>query len=67
VEGADLENLVDYPPQLQLIPVKPLFFDVAWNYIDYAGKTPAAVAESDTGSTQTPEPKKRGWFGFGLS
>ncbi|KAI8629544.1 hypothetical protein F5Y19DRAFT_85524 [Xylariaceae sp. FL1651] len=64
-EGVDLENLVDYPPKIQPIPVKPLFFDVAWNYIDYPGKTPAAAAEREEEPKQTPESKKRGWFGFG--
>ncbi|KAI0150383.1 hypothetical protein GGR57DRAFT_472626 [Xylariaceae sp. FL1272] len=64
-EDADLENLVEYPPKIHAIPVKPLFFDVAWNYIDYPGKTPTAAVESQEGSQSVPEPKKRGWFGFG--
>ncbi|KAI1122139.1 hypothetical protein F5Y10DRAFT_81313 [Nemania abortiva] len=64
-EGVDLENMVDYPPQIQLIPVKPLFFDVAWNYIDYPGKPPTAAMEVEAEPTPSPEPKKRGWFGFG--
>ncbi|KAI1148555.1 hypothetical protein F4825DRAFT_433651 [Nemania diffusa] len=64
-EGVDLENLVDYPPQIKPVPVKPLFFDVAWNYIDYHGKPPATTIEVDTAPTSSPEPKKKGWFGFG--
>ncbi|KAI0186027.1 signal recognition particle protein [Xylaria flabelliformis] len=65
-DGVDLENLVDYPPRIQPIPVKPLFFDVAWNYIEYPGKAPAAPAELEEEPTQNAEPpKKRGWFGFG--
>lgn len=56
--STDLSNLVPYPPQMQPVPVKPLFLDVAWNYIDY----PHAVKET----TPAPEEKKgRGWFGFG--
>ncbi|KAI1739448.1 Cupredoxin [Xylaria scruposa] len=67
-DGVDLENLVDYPPRIQPIPVKPLFFDVAWNYIDYPGKAPAAPAEPEEEPTQNTEPpKKKGWFGFGRS
>ena len=31
----DLQNLVTYPPKIEPVPVKPLFLDVAWNYIDY--------------------------------
>jgi len=65
VEGVDLENLVDYPPRIQPIPVKPLFFDVAWNYIDYPGKRPAVATDPKQKPTPTPEPKKKGWFGFG--
>ncbi|KAI1334830.1 hypothetical protein F5Y15DRAFT_400018 [Xylariaceae sp. FL0016] len=64
-EGVDLENLVDYPPKIEPVPVKPLFLDVAWNYIDYPGKTPIATPEVKEKTTETPEPKKRGWFGFG--
>ncbi|KAI1809942.1 Cupredoxin [Poronia punctata] len=61
-EEVDLKNLVGYPPKIQPIPVKPLFFDVAWNYIDYPGKTAAVVAEPSPAPTSTAEPKKKGWF-----
>lgn len=57
-QNADLSKLVPYPPQMQPVPVKPLFLDVAWNYIDYphaAEKQPPAAEEK----------KGRGWFGFG--
>lgn len=64
-EGVDLENLVDYPPKVEPIPVKPLFFDVAWNYINYPGKAPAAAPESEQKPTEPAQPQKRGWFGFG--
>lgn len=66
-EGVDLEKLVDYPPKVDPIPVKPLFFDVAWNYIDYPGKAPAAAPEPEQqfASAQSAQPQKRGWFGFG--
>lgn len=65
-EGADLENLVSYPPKIEAIPVKPLFFDVAWNYIDYPGQAPPAAASSQQESKAEQETsKKKGWFGFG--
>ncbi|WYZ46404.1 hypothetical protein EsH8_IX_000629 [Colletotrichum jinshuiense] len=68
--GVDLSNLVNIPPKLSTIPVKPIFLDVAWNYIDYPGKEPQQAAPS---SKQQPvaeseakgQPQKRGWFGFG--
>ncbi|KAI1119532.1 Cupredoxin [Nemania sp. NC0429] len=59
-EGADLESLVDYPPRIQPIPVNPLFFDVAWNHIDYPGKPPVETSQLEVEPTSTPEPKKRG-------
>lgn len=62
--GSDLSNLVPYPPQMQAVPVKPLFLDVAWNYIDYPraeGATPRDVA----GETEEQNGGRRGWFGFG--
>ncbi|KAI1105160.1 Cupredoxin [Jackrogersella minutella] len=64
-EGVDLERLVDFPPKVDPIPVKPLFFDVAWNYIEYPGKAPASDPEPENKSTESPQPQKRGWFGFG--
>lgn len=69
--SVDLANLVTYPPRLEPIPVKPLFFDVAWNYIDYPGRSKEIVEKEAkvNGTTEKQEqeeaPKKRGWFGFG--
>ncbi|KAI9725349.1 MAG: hypothetical protein M1828_003199 [Chrysothrix sp. TS-e1954] len=38
-ETLDLTNLVPWPPtQLEPVPVKPVFLDVAWNYIGYPGR-----------------------------
>lgn len=69
VNGVDLKNLVTYPPKVQPVPVKPLFLDVAWNYIDYPGR-PSALANDEPGgvaeSAPPQEEKKRGgWFGWG--
>lgn len=67
----DLTNLVAYPPKVQAIPVKPLFFDVAWNYIDYPKEEKKAVQSERKTAAQAPAPEakesKRGWFGFGRS
>jgi signal recognition particle subunit SRP68 len=49
--------------------VKPLFLDVAWNYIEYPGMQGGRVE----GATKTAEEKsdgkgkegRKGWFGFG--
>lgn len=70
----DLGNLVTYPPKIEPIPVKPLFLDVAWNYIDYPGrkamipsKARDAVADVEmlNGDEEKSQEKKKGWFGFG--
>jgi signal recognition particle subunit SRP68 len=63
----DLKNLVTYPPKLQAVPVKPLFLDVAWNYIEYPGQTGQSHASKPKAATaeETKSSAKRGWFGFG--
>jgi signal recognition particle subunit SRP68 len=67
-----LSNLVTYPPKLEPIPVKPLFFDAAWNYIEYPGREVESVAENGVKentnpakSTEQAAQQKKGWFGFG--
>jgi signal recognition particle subunit SRP68 len=57
--------LVEYPPKLQPAPVKPYFFDIAYNYIG---------VEETKGTVKMEEPKvekkeemkveqtKKGWF-----
>ena len=74
-DNVDLKNLVNYPPKLQPIPVKPLFFDLAWNYIQYPGhdkRNDTEAAPTSNGSLESEngtreEPRRRGWFGFGRS
>ncbi|KUI54995.1 Laccase-4 [Cytospora mali] len=69
-EGVDLEKIVTYPPKMEPIPVKPLFLDVAWNYVQYpqeqGAQTKAPVNKANA-NTAEPEkqPAKKGWFGFG--
>jgi signal recognition particle subunit SRP68 len=69
IEDIDLSKVVDFPPKLQAIPVKPLFFDLAWNYIDYPGRAALEVngtpPASKTASEEKKEPAKKSWFGFG--
>ena len=66
----DLTNLVTYPPKIEPVPVKPLFLDVAFNYIEYPGR-PEEVVETAKPSLngieqkQAQPEKKKGWFGFG--
>ncbi|PWY82945.1 hypothetical protein BO70DRAFT_361862 [Aspergillus heteromorphus CBS 117.55] len=65
-DSLDMTKIVPYPPQMQPVPVKPLFLDVAWNYIDYPRQ--AAPAQSASPAPEAPAEEKggrRGWFGFG--
>jgi signal recognition particle subunit SRP68 len=63
----DLKNLVTWPPKLKPVPVKPLFLDVAWNYVEYPGRVAPAKQEpkvEEETKPKEPAPKK-GWFSFG--
>lgn len=68
--AVDLKNLVTWPPKLKPVPVKPLFLDVAWNYVEYPGRAPAKQ-EAEPAKAQVEETKpekpaaKKGWFSFG--
>jgi signal recognition particle subunit SRP68 len=67
----DLQSLVQWPPKLEPVPVKPLFFDAAWNYIEYPGREAKQVATNGTReekreeAAQPMQQQKKGWFGFG--
>ena len=64
----DLTNLVTYAPKVEPIPVKPLFLDVAFNYIEYPGRTRKVDEKAVNGVVEGAkggEEKKKGWFGFG--
>lgn len=67
----DLKNLVTWPPKLKPVPVKPLFFDVAFNYIEYPGRVSRAAEpepekmQVDEKKAEEAKPAKKGWFGFG--
>lgn len=68
-EGVNLDNIVTYPPKLEPIPVKPLFLDVAWNYVQYpttqAQKTQPVQNKSSVAKETEQPAAKKGWFGFG--
>ncbi|PKS08781.1 hypothetical protein jhhlp_003390 [Lomentospora prolificans] len=73
-QGVKLENIVEWPPKIGLVPAKPIFLDVAWNYIDYPDKRVVEPGKNKEEKNQKQEearvssaPQKRGWFGFGRS
>lgn len=68
----DLKNLVAYPPKIEPVPVKPIFLDVAFNYIDYPGRAATQVVQqaakpaANASEEKDAQPaQKKGWFGFG--
>ena len=67
----DLGNLVTWPPKLKPVPVKPLFLDVAWNYVEYPGRKDVQeekreeVKEEEVVVEEEKPKVKKGWFGFG--
>ncbi|KAK6507556.1 hypothetical protein TWF481_005986 [Arthrobotrys musiformis] len=74
--GVDFTNLIDFPPKVKPVPVKPIFFDIAWNYIEYPGleKETAPVVDEPAATTamEVDDAKKdeaasqnRGWFRWG--
>lgn len=70
VGPVDLTRIVDIPPKVSTIPVKPIFLDIAWNYIDYprerGAEAPKAKPTPQAAATQeSAPPQKKGWFGFG--
>jgi signal recognition particle subunit SRP68 len=56
----DLKNLVPYPPKLRPVPVKPLFFDLAWNYIKYPGQKGPDEGVADTADTESQDVEMEG-------
>ena len=64
----DLTNLVTFPPKIEPIPVKPLFLDAAYNYIEYPGRTKVPIKQAAVNGSNEPKSQKevkKGWFGFG--
>ncbi|KAG0083607.1 signal recognition particle subunit srp68 [Podila epicladia] len=53
-------HLVDFPPALQPIPAKPLFFDIAFNHMDYNHDV---IAERSGRPKAQNEGSSGGWFG----
>ena len=59
----DLTNLVEYPPKLVPVPVKPFFFDIAYSYIGTEKKEAKKMEPVKTKVEELkPEPAKKGWF-----
>ena len=59
----DLTKLVEYPPYMKPVPVKPYFFDSAYNYV---GLEEGHVEKPSPALPKVEEnkegPVKRGWF-----
>ena len=68
--GVDLSNIVTYPPAISPIPLKPIFLDVAFNYIQYPGqriddRSREEDFMSNENTKQAEDTGRIGWFRFG--
>lgn len=67
----NVKNIIQFPPKMTPIPIKPIFLDVAWSYIDYPGRAQAETVATPSAAgkpakeEQPQQQPKRGWFGFG--
>lgn len=62
-----LTNLVEYPPRIQPVPVKPIFLDLAWNYIRYPGMTRGGLDDDDyDDDDEEIRPRMKGKDGAGV-
>lgn len=59
-----LNNLVDFHPKLKPAPVKPVYFDIAFNFIDYSEEDKEIVLQQDAAdpSVESDNSKKKGGF-----
>lgn len=57
----ELTNLVKYPPELEPVPVKPIFLDLAWGFVEYPRMGDTGFGEEG----KEERKRKTGWFGFG--
>jgi signal recognition particle subunit SRP68 len=57
----DKPYLIAFPPEFEIIPAKPVFFDIASNEINYPDLSDQIKKEAS--ATPTTE-KKKGWFGL---
>jgi signal recognition particle subunit SRP68 len=60
----DFENgIVQWPPKVALIPVKPVFLDVAFNFIEYPGEGKTKTENKAEEKADKTEGKKAGFLG----
>lgn len=64
----NLNKLVDLHPKLEPVPIKPIFLDLAYNYVQYPGQAETASNTISTSKTLTEQQEdkesKKSWFGF---
>jgi signal recognition particle subunit SRP68 len=46
-EKVNFQNIVHWPPRVQPVPVKPVFLDIAWNFIQYPGTDIAKIQQQE--------------------
>lgn len=61
----DQMDFIKLPPLGVLIPNKPIFLDLVWNYVDYRAMPPSLLEKEKEKEKKEEKPAKKGGF-FGL-
>ena len=63
-EKVDFENgIVQWPPKVQPVPVKPMFLDIAWNFIEYPSSEAAKKEQAQRQADKKEAEEKKGLLG----
>ncbi|KAL7265940.1 signal recognition particle subunit srp68 [Rhizina undulata] len=57
------DGIVQWPPKLACVPVKPLFLDVAWNLVEYPGGEDKKVVAAKQVEEKKQEERRKGFLG----
>ncbi|KAA8913304.1 hypothetical protein FN846DRAFT_897280 [Sphaerosporella brunnea] len=57
------KGIVQWPPKVQPVPVKPLFLDIAWNFIEYPGTGTVKKQEQQQAENVAAAEEKKGLLG----
>ena len=62
-EKVDFGRLVPLPPKVDAVPLKPIFFDVAWNFVAYPGEEKPVEVVEEQKADEGRAAKKGGFLG----
>ena len=56
-------GIVQWPPKVQAVPIKPVFLDIAWNFIEYPGTGTVKKHEAQAKEEKRESEAKKGLLG----